>query len=209
MSKAALIVCAIVLGACVPQLARAVPALPYIIGMLLLVAFCALPRGASRPTRLHLWLIAASWLIGLAACAALWPIDRALALGALLTGAAPTATAAPVVVAALGGASGFAAVAVLGSNLLACLAFPALLALLQGPDAPGSPWQLLVRVAPVVLAPWLLARALAHWRAPWRRWSRRRCSARSCSGWSVWPWSAPRPRPTCVKPGCMRCGRTR
>ncbi len=164
MTKAILIVLAIVLGTLVPQLARGVPALPYIIGVLLLISFCALPLGGSRPSRTHLWLILASWLIGGLACVVLWPFDRALALGALLTGAAPTATAAPVVVAALGGQAGFAAVAVLGSNLIACLAFPALLALLQGPDAPGSPWQLLLRVAPVVLAPWLLAGALQRLR---------------------------------------------
>jgi len=167
MLKALLIVIAIILGACVPQLARGVPALPYIIGALLFIAFCGMPRGGTRPTRLHLWLILASWLIGGGACLALWHVDRALALGALLTGAAPTATAAPVVVAALGGEAGFAAIAVLGSNLIACVAFPALLALLQGPDALGSPWQLLLRVAPVVLAPWLAARALIRLRPGW------------------------------------------
>ncbi len=167
MTKALLIVLGIVLGASVPALARAVPALPYIIGTLLLIAFCGLPRGGSRPTRLHLWLILVAWLIGGAACAALWNVNRDLALGALLTGAAPTATAAPVVVAALGGEAGFAAVAVLGSNLIACLAFPALLAVLQGPDAPGSPWQLLLRVAPVVLTPWLAARLLTRLRPGW------------------------------------------
>ncbi len=167
MTKAVLILVAIVLGAGVPQLARGLPALPWIIGVLLLIGFCGLPRGGSRPTRLHLGLIAASWLIGGLACAALWPVDQALALGALLTGAAPTATAAPVVVAALGGKAGFAAVAVLGSNLIACCVFPTLLAVLQGPDAPGSPWQLLLRVAPVVLTPWLVARLLARLRPAW------------------------------------------
>lgn len=165
--KALLICVAIVLGTVVPQLVRAVPALPYVIGLLLLVSFCALPLGGSRPTRRHWWLILASWVIGGTACAVLWPVDRALALGALLSGAAPTATAAPVVVAALGGDAAFAAVAVLGSNLIACLAFPALLAVLQGADAPGSPWQLLLRVAPVVFTPWLLSRALLRLRPSW------------------------------------------
>ncbi len=167
MTKAVFIIVAIVLGACVPQCARGLPALPWIIGFLLLIGFCGLPRGASRPTRLHLWLIVASWLIGGVACAALWPVDHALALGALLTGAAPTATAAPVVVAALGGEAGFAAVAVLGSNLIACALFPTLLAVLQGPEAPGSPWQLLARVVPVVLTPWLVARLLVRLRPAW------------------------------------------
>jgi BASS family bile acid:Na+ symporter len=167
VTKAILILIAIGLGACVPQLTWALPALPWIIGVLLLIGFCGLPRGASRPTRVHLWLVVASWLIGGLACAALWPVDHALALGALLTGAAPTATAAPVVVAALGGHGGFAAVAVLGSNLVACCLFPVLLAVLQGPDAPGSPWQLVLRVAPVVLAPWLVARLLVRLRPVW------------------------------------------
>ena len=167
MGKAVLILCAITLGACFPQLARGLPALPYIIGVLLLISFCALPHGASRPGRLHLQLIVAAWVIGGLACVALWPIDRALALGALLTGATPTATAAPVVVAALGGNAGFVAVAVLGSNLIACCFFPILLAVLQGPDAPGSPAQLLLRVVPVVLAPWLLSRLLARLRPAW------------------------------------------
>lgn len=169
MTKSLLILLGIVLGAVVPQLTAALPALPWVIGLLLLVSFCALPAGGSRPTRLHLALIAIAWAIGGAACAALWAHDRGLALGALLTGAAPTATAAPVVVAALGGDAAFAAAAVLGSNLLACVLYPALLWLLQGADAPGSPWQLVGRVAPVVLAPWLLALALHRWRPAWAR----------------------------------------
>ena len=52
-------------------------------------------------------------------------------------------------VAAPGGNASFAAVAVLGSNLIASALFPALLALPQGPDAPGSPAELLLRVVPV------------------------------------------------------------
>lgn len=167
MSKSLLILVGIALGALLPQLVAALPALPWIIGVLLLVSFCALPEGGARPSRLHLWLIAIAWAIGGTACAALWPIDRGLALGALLTGAAPTATAAPVVVAALGGNAAFAAAAVLSSNLLACLLYPALLWLLQGDSAPGGPWQLVGRVAPVVLAPWLVSLALRRWRPAW------------------------------------------
>jgi len=167
MIKSLGILLGIVLGALVPQLAAALPALPWAIGVLLLISFCGLPAGAARPTRLHVVLIAAAWALGAVACAALWPYDRDLALGALVTGAAPTATAAPVVIAALRGDAGFAAIAVLGSNLIACIAFPALLWLLQGPDAPGGPGELLARVAPVVLAPWLLSLALRRWRPAW------------------------------------------
>lgn len=167
MIKSLLIVVGILLGALVPQLAAALPALPWIIGVLLLVSFCALPGGAARPTRTHLWLIVIAWAIGGLACAALWPIDRSLALGALLTGAAPTATAAPVVTAALGGDAGFAALAVLGSNLIACVAYPALLYVLQGDAAPAGPLQLVGRVAPVVLAPWAVSLLLKRWRPAW------------------------------------------
>lgn len=167
MTKALAILFAIVLGALVPDLAQALPALPWIIGCLLFIAFAGMPQGTSRPTGLHLRLIVTAWAIGALACAALWPVDHTLAIGALLTGAAPTATAAPVIVAALGGNAAFAAIAVLGSNLLACLAFPALLALLQGSDAPASPGILFARVAPVVLVPWILARLLAHLRPTW------------------------------------------
>lgn len=167
MGRALLIVAAIALGVLVPGIARAVPVLPWIIGILLLVSFCSLPRGLPLPGRLHAGLIAAAWLIGGVACAALWPWGRDLALGALLAGAAPTATAAPVVVAALRGDAGFAAVAVLWSNAVACIAFPALLAVLQGPDAPGRPWELLLRVAPVVLVPFAASRWLAARRPSW------------------------------------------
>lgn len=162
MWKSAAIFAAIALGATLPALSRGTPALPWIIGLLLFIAFCAMPRGASRPTWLHLRLIGAAWLLGGAACAVLWTLDRDLALGALLTGAAPTATAAPVVLAALGGDAVFAAVAVLGSNLLAAVLWPGLMALLLGGDAPGGPSALFLRVAPVVLAPWLAARLLVR-----------------------------------------------
>jgi predicted Na+-dependent transporter len=162
MSKALAILVAIVLGATVPSFAGGVPALPWIIGTLLFVAFCGMPRGASRPTGLHLRLILCAWLLGGITCAALWQFDRDLAIGALLTGAAPTATAAPVVLAALGGDAAFAAVAVLGSNLLAAVLWPGLLALLPGGAAHGSPLDMLLRVAPVVLGPWLLARTLVR-----------------------------------------------
>jgi BASS family bile acid:Na+ symporter len=162
MAKAIAILLAIAAGAAVPALAQLVPALPWVIGLLLFVAFCGMPRGATTPGRVHLAIAATAWLIGGAACAALWRIDRDLAIGALLAGAAPTATAAPTVMAALRGDAAFAAIAVLGSNLAACLAFPAVLAVLQGPEAPGSPLQLLARVAPVVLAPLLAARVLVR-----------------------------------------------
>lgn len=162
MRKALAILVAIILGAAVPDLARGVPALPWTIGTLLFVAFCAMPRGASRPTALHLRLILSAWILGGAACAALWGIDRDLAIGALLTGAAPTATAAPVVLAALGGDAVFAAVAVLGSNLLAAVVWPGLLALLQGGEAPGDPLAMFLRVAPVVVVPWMAARLLVR-----------------------------------------------
>ncbi len=162
MTKSLAIFIAIVLGATVPRLAEGSPALPWIIGVLLFIAFCAMPRGTSRPTALHLRLILCAWVLGGTACAALWNIDRNLAIGALLTGAAPTATAAPVVLAALGGDAVFAAVAVLGSNLLAAVLWPGLLALLQGSDAPGHPLALFLRVAPVVLGPWLAARILVR-----------------------------------------------
>lgn len=162
MTKSIAIFIAIVLGATVPRLADGAPALPWIIGVLLFISFCAMPRGTSRPTALHLRLILCAWMLGGAACAALWNIDRNLAIGALLTGAAPTATAAPVVLAALGGDAVFAAVAVLGSNLLAAVLWPGLLALLQGGDAPGDPLALFLRVAPVVLGPWIAARILVR-----------------------------------------------
>lgn len=182
MGKSLAIFAAIALGALVPALARLEPALPWIIGVLLLVAFCAMPRGASRPGPVHLRLIAAAWILGAAACAALWRVDRDLAIGALLTGAAPTATAAPVVLAALGGEAAFAAVAVLGSNLLAALLWPALLAALQGGDAPAGPLALLLRVAPVVLAPWLAARLLVRLRPA----AARRCAALMPHTFAVW-----------------------
>jgi bile acid:Na+ symporter, BASS family len=162
MIKSIAIFVAIVLGATVPRLADGAPALPWIIGVLLFIAFCAMPRGTTRPTALHLRLILCAWLLGGIACVALWSIDRNLAIGALLTGAAPTATAAPVVLAALGGDAVFAAVAVLGSNLLAAVLWPVLLAVLQGSDAPGNPLALFLRVAPVVLGPWLAARILVR-----------------------------------------------
>lgn len=162
MGKSFAIFAVIALGALLPDLARLAPVLPWIIGVLLFVAFCGMPRGGSRPRAEHLRLIAVAWGLGAIACAALWAFDRDLAIGALLTGAAPSATAAPVVLAALGGDAAFAAVAVLGSNLLAALLWPALLAVMQGGEAPAGPLVLLLRVAPVVLAPWLVARALVR-----------------------------------------------
>lgn len=169
MTKAVLILVCMALGAGLPWLAHGLPALPWLIGVLLLCAFCAMPRGTSRPTALHLRLLLAAWAVGGVACAALWTWDRDLALGALLAGAAPTAAAAPTVVAALHGRAAFAAVAVLGSNLVAAVLWPLLLIALAGGAAP-DPLLMVLKVTPVVALPWALARVLLRVRPALAGW---------------------------------------
>jgi BASS family bile acid:Na+ symporter len=166
MARSLAILIALTVGALLPQLHVAAGAIPWLVAVLLLPAFAG-PSAGLAPRPLHLRLLIAAPLVGALACAALWRFDRDLAIGALLAGAAPTATAAPVVVAALGGDAAFAASAVLISNLVLPLLVPGALRLLLGEAAPLPLAAMFGHVALVVGLPLVAARLARIWRPAW------------------------------------------
>ena len=117
----------------------------------------------------HGALLLAQFAVALAAYAALLPFGPNLAMAGFMAGVTPTATAAPVVTALLGGEIGFATAAVIVSNLAAAVLIPPLLPLLAPPEilhaGALSVWRMLAEVLGVVALPLLAAQLLRRFAA--------------------------------------------
>ncbi len=133
---------------------------PYLIFLMLLITFCRIDLSQFRFTRLT-WSIVSIQVIGsITICFALLPFNPDLAQGALICILCPTATAAPVITAMLGGSiSALIAISVL-SNLAAAIIAPIMFTLV------GSTSQIaflstfitiLLKVVPIILVPLISA----------------------------------------------------
>ncbi len=142
----------------------AAPALKYLIALMLFLTFTRLELHARIFRPQHAALVLAQFAVAFAAYAAMLPFGPDLAMAAFMAGATPTATAAPVVTALLGGEIGFATAAVITSNLAAALFIPPLLPLVAPPEilhaGAVSVWRMLAEVLGVVALPLLAAQLL-------------------------------------------------
>lgn len=120
---------ALIAGILLPDLAPWYQGMRWILGTMLFLGFLGMPAAGLRPRRAHFKLLLAWPLFMAVGYLALSPFGHDAAIAGLLVGATPTATAAPVITALLGGDVGFVAVSLLGSNLLAVAFLPPLLSL--------------------------------------------------------------------------------
>lgn len=160
-----MIVAALVCGAFLPQLSPWAWLIRWILVVMLFVAFLDVDPGTARPVRAHLrlllvWPLCAGlgWLL-------LRPFGEQAALAGFLVGGTPTATAAPVITALLGGQAGFVTVSVLGSNLVGAVVLPLALVALPGTHAPVGEGGVLVPTLLLIGAPLAAAQAL-RWLRP-------------------------------------------
>jgi len=149
---------AMCLGLAIPSAHVFHDLIPYAIMTMLWFAFLDIcPMGFRRQ---HFYLLAANWVVGLAAWGLLYPFHPKLALVALLIGLTPTATASPVVTGMLGGRVEFVAGSVLLTNVCAGCLFPLVLPFFLGTKEAISVIPFLRQTFIVILLPLAIAQSL-------------------------------------------------
>src|ERR1041384_2226182 len=105
-----------------------------------------------------IWVVLANITVAFVAYGILRPVDLNLALAAFITGIAPTAIAAPVIIGFIQGQVEYVVGAVLLSNVVMSLVLPIALPFLVGDIARISVWQVLEPVLIPMFVPLILAR---------------------------------------------------
>lgn len=143
---------------------------PYLIFAMLLITFCRIRPSEFRFSHLAWWVVGVQVIGGIAAYFAIAPFSKDCAEGTMICILCPTATAAPVITAMLGGSiATLVAISIL-SNLALALAGPAFLAFVnEGTGLEMSFFDafliILSKVGPMIVGPMLLAFILL-WVAP-------------------------------------------
>lgn len=150
-----------VLGILLPQVSRFSFLIQYLLMAMLFFAFLDIEI---HPRSFHtgvVWLVLANILVAFAAYLLLRPLDISLAVTAFITGIAPTATAAPVIIGFLKGQVEYVVGAVLVGNITMSLLLPVVLPFVVGDVVEISVWQVLRPVLVTMFVPLILAR-LSH-----------------------------------------------
>lgn len=140
---------------------------PYLIFAMLLITFCRI-----KPSEFHIgrltWAVAAVQVIGaLVSYCILAPLSTDLAGGAMICVICPTATAAPVITAMLGGSIATLVAISVVSNLAAAVFAPAFFAMTDAAGAAHITFfnafmTILAKVSPLIIAPMILALLLMY-----------------------------------------------
>lgn len=133
---------------------------PYLIFVMLFITYCKLDIKHIKPTRIHMMLLAVQMGLSLLAYLVIAPFNHIVAEGVFICIFMPTATAAPVITAMLGGSISFVATYSLLCNIVVAIVGPFVLALI-GDNTEISFMQstllILSKVAPLLLLPLLTA----------------------------------------------------
>lgn len=133
---------------------------PYLIFLMLFITYCRLDLRDIKPTRAHLLLLAAQMAMAAAAYFLIAPFSHTVAEGVFICIFIPTATAAPVITAMLGGSISFVATYSLLCNAVVAVAGPFILAWIGDNVEIGfmqSMLLILKKVAPLLLLPLVAA----------------------------------------------------
>ena len=128
---------------------------PSLIFVMLFFTFCRVDLRAMRPTMMHLWLFVAQIAAALVLWFALSPLDEVLAQGAMICSLAPIAMAAVVIGGMLGANIENMATYSLLCNVGTALVAPVILSLAGNGEC--TLWQILSKVAPLLIAPFVVA----------------------------------------------------
>jgi BASS family bile acid:Na+ symporter len=148
----------IVLGILFPQFHALSAYIQYLLMIMLFFAFLDIdiqPRSFQKGV---IWVVLANLAVAFSAYGILRPVDLNLALAAFITGIAPTAIAAPVIISFIQGQVEYVVGAVLLSNVVMSLVLPLTLPFLVGDIARISVWQVLEPVLITMFVPLILAR---------------------------------------------------
>lgn len=124
---------------------------PSLIFLMLFFTFCRVDVRKMRPSMMHVWLLAAQMAGCIAVYYALLPLDGTVAQGAMICVLAPIAMAAVVIGGMLGANIETMAAYSLICNLSTALLAPVIISFTGSGEC--SLWQILSKIAPLLIAP--------------------------------------------------------
>jgi BASS family bile acid:Na+ symporter len=145
------------LGALMPQAHGLTFLIQYLLMVMLFFAFLDIEFKVQSFRKSVLWVLFANVAVALVAYAVLLPFNLSLALAGFMTGIAPTAIAAPVVISFLHREVEYVVAAVVLTNVASAIVVPLALPSLLGAQVYISVWDVLQPVMVVMFVPWLLA----------------------------------------------------
>ena len=148
----------ILLGMLLPQFHTLSAYLQYLLMGMLFFAFLDIKLQRQSFQKGVVWVVLANIAVAFTAYWILRPFDLNLALAAFITGIAPTAIAAPVIIGFIQGQVEYVVGAVLLSNVVMSLVLPIALPFIVGDVVKISVWQVLQPVLATMFIPLILAR---------------------------------------------------
>jgi BASS family bile acid:Na+ symporter len=148
----------ILLGILFPQFHALSSYIQYLLMIMLFFAFLDIDIQPGSFQKGVIWVVLANIAVAFSAYWALRPFSLNLALSAFITGIAPTAIAAPVIISFIQGRVEYVVGAVLLSNVVMALVLPLSLPSLVGEIVQISVWQVLEPVLVTMFVPLILAR---------------------------------------------------
>lgn len=145
------------LGAFLPQAHGLTFLIQYLLMIMLFFAFLDIEFKAQTFRKSILWILFANVAVALIAYAVLSPFNLTFALAGFMTGIAPTAIAAPVVISFLQREVEYVITAVVLTNVASAIVVPFALPSLLGAQVQISVWEVLQPVLIVMVVPWLLS----------------------------------------------------
>ncbi len=143
-------------------------AAPWLIFVMLLITFCKIDPRHLRFTRLTAICLSAQLIGAAVSYLVLCTYSRDIAQGIMICFLCPTATAAPVITAMLGGSIERVATYSLASNIAIAILAPPVFTLIgsEGIDFLATTMTIAMKVVPLILAPFVIAMILRRWVRP-------------------------------------------
>lgn len=141
---------------------------PSLIFLMLFFTFCRVDVRKMRPSIMHAWLLAAQMIGCTAVYYALSPFDEIVAQGAMICVLAPIAMAAVVIGGMLGANIETMATYSLICNLATALLAPVIISFTGSGEC--SLWQILSKVAPLLIAPFIVGQLCRFGIKPIGKW---------------------------------------
>ena len=141
---------------------------PSLIFLMLFFTFCRVDVRKMRPSIMHAWLLAAQMIGCIAVYYALSPLDEIVAQGAMICVLAPIAMAAVVIGGMLGANIETMATYSLICNLATALLAPVIISFTGSGEC--SLWQILSKVAPLLIAPFIVGQLCRFGIKPIGKW---------------------------------------
>lgn len=141
---------------------------PSLIFLMLFFTFCRVDMRKMRPSMMHVWLLAAQMIGCIAVYYALLPLNAIVAQGAMICVLAPIAMAAVVIGGMLGANIETMAAYSLICNLATALLAPVIISFTGSGEC--SLWQILSKIAPLLIAPFVAGQFCRRCVKPVGRW---------------------------------------